>query len=307
MTQPSDPVDPSITPSSFPMTGACSREGLSVVIPCYQEHPDVIRATVDTIKQALAKVEDLSFEVIIVDDGTDRFDYKRLFGGEDVQIIRHQRNRGYGASLATGIRQAAFPWIAIIDADGTYPAEQFPEFVKAAGSYEMVIGARSWSEISLLRRPAKFVLTLLASYLANFRIPDLNSGMRIFHRRIYEEYWRIYPERFSFSSTLTMASLTHLHDVSFIPIPYRKRIGRSFISPVRDTLRFFYQLLRLSLYFRPLRSFLPLSGGIGLLAILRGLRDYDIQGSLGGLTLILFFMAFQVFFFGLIAEIINKK
>ena len=171
----------------------------------------------------------------------------------------------------------------------------------------MVIGARRWKEISPLRRPAKMVLTAVASYLSNHKIPDLNSGMRVFHRRIYDENWRIYPEKFSFSSTLTMAALTHLHDVKFETIKYKKRIGTSFISPVRDTLRFFYQLMRLSLYFRPLRVFIPLSGVLTILALSRGIRDYLLTGALGGVTLILFFMAFQVFFFGLIAEIINKK
>lgn len=290
-----------------PSNGSCRNDGLSVVIPCYRENPTVIQATVNAARKALAQVSGMSFEIIIVDDGTETHNYAPLSVQLSLRLLRHRTNRGYGASLATGIRAARYPWIAIIDADGTYPAEEFPALVEFAGDYQMVIGARDWKDISPIRRPAKIALTLLASYLANERIPDLNSGMRVFHRRIYENDWRIFPDRFSFSSTLTMASLTFLHDVKFVPIPYRKRVGKSFISPVRDSLRFLYQLLRLSLYFRPLRFFLPLSSGIALLAILRGLRDYGIQGSLGGLTLILFFMAFQIFFFGLIAEIINKK
>jgi hypothetical protein len=104
-----------------------------------------------------------------------------------------------------------------------------------------------------------------------------------------------------------MVSLTSGYETCFLGIGYAKRVGRSSIHPLKDPLRFGYQLLRLSLYFRPLRFFVPLSGLIGLLAVARGLRDLMLNNHFGGLTLVLFFMAFQVFFFGLIAEIINKK
>ena len=263
--------------------------------------------TISKIQEALEGSPAVKFEIIIVDDGTQGVDYPATLKRGGARYIRHRINRGYGASLATGIRNARFPWIAITDADGTYPCDLLPSLIDATENYEMVIGARSWRDIDLLRRPAKMVLTWVASYLANYKIPDLNSGLRVFHRRIYDNNRRVFPDRFSFSSTLTMAALTYLHDVRFLPIPYRKRIGKSFISPIRDTVRFLYQLLRLSLYFRPLRIFLPLSAILGFIATGRGLRDYLLLGSFGGLTLVLYFMAFQVFFFGLIAEIINKK
>ena len=221
--------------------------------------------------------------------------------------MEHKVNRGYGAALSTGLRHAKFPWIGIIDADGTYPVERFAEMLGLTGDYRMIVGARRWSDIDRWRRIPKRLLTWLASFLADRRIPDLNSGMRIFHREIYDDYRRIYPDRFSFSSTLTMVGLTSGFEVCFLSIDYFERTGRSSIHPLKDPVRFGYQLLRLSLYFRPLRFFVPLSGLVGALAILRALRDLVVTNHFGGLTLVLFFMAFQVFFFGLIAEIINKK
>jgi len=162
--------------------------------------------------------------------------------------------------------------------------------------HQMIVGARRWRDIKWLRRIPKRCLTWLASFLADSAIPDLNSGMRIFHREIYDGQRRIYPERFSFSSTLTMVGLTRGYEVHFLPIDYFERIGRSSIHPLKDPIRFGYQLLRLSLYFRPLRFFLPLSAIIGSLAVARGLRDLNLTNHFGGLTLVLFFMAFQVFF-----------
>ena len=115
------------------------------------------------------------------------------------------------------------------------------------------------------------------------------------------------PEGFSFTSTITMAFLTNNLNVKYTRISYNKRKGKSKIHPIKDTIRFFSLVLRLSLYFNPIRFFMPLSSMLFLAAVARGIRDFIIQDSLGGLTLILFFMAFQVFFFGLIAEIINKR
>lgn len=279
--------------------------GVSFVVPCFNEDPAVLLGTVSRVMRAAADAG-WEHEVIVVDDGSRRAQYDpAALGG--ARLVRHKVNRGYGAALSTGLKAARFPWIGIIDADGTYPAEKFTEMLRLAADYRMVVGARGWDDISWLRRVPKRILTWLAGYLANHEIPDLNSGMRIFHREIYDGHRRIFPDRFSFSSTLTMVGLTSGYEVAFIPIEYFERIGRSSIHPLKDPVRFGYQLLRLSLYFRPLRFFLPLSFMIGSLAVARGLRDLLLNNHFGGLTLVLFFMSFQVFFFGLIAEIINKK
>jgi glycosyltransferase involved in cell wall biosynthesis len=280
-------------------------KGCTFVIPCYNESPEVLASTVAGVADA-ARAAGWAFEIIVVDDASSRFSYAPDASGS-FKLVRHKINRGYGAALATGLRNATYPWIGIVDSDGTYPVAKFTEMLHLTDEYQMIIGARSWGDINWLRRIPKRCLTWLASFLANYRIPDLNSGMRIFHREIYDQHRRVYPDRFSFSSTLTMVSLTNGYDVNFFDISYFHRVGQSSIHPIRDPLRFGYQLLRLSMYFRPLRFFIPLGGMIGLLAAARGLRDMSVNNYFGGLTLVLFFMAFQVFFFGLIAEIINKK
>jgi glycosyltransferase involved in cell wall biosynthesis len=284
---------------------ASENHGVTFIVPCFNESPEVLRQTVTRLGAAAAAAQ-WPCEIIVVDDASTRgADPEGTLAG--ARLVVHKVNRGYGAALATGLRQARFPWIGIIDADGTYPAEKFAEMLALTGDYRMIVGARRWADISWLRRIPKRCLTGLASFLADRAIPDLNSGMRIFHREIYDDYRRIYPDRFSFSSTLTMVGLTSGFEVCFLGIDYFERVGRSSIHPLKDPVRFGYQLLRLSLYFRPLRFFVPLSLLVGLLAVARALRDLALTNHFGGLTLVLFFMAFQVFFFGLIAEIINKK
>jgi glycosyltransferase involved in cell wall biosynthesis len=279
--------------------------GVTFIVPCFNEPPPVLEQTVSRVRKAALEAGWVH-EIIVVNDASSKTAYaESALGG--ARLLAHKVNRGYGAALATGLRHANFPWIGIIDADGTYPVERFGEMLRLTGDYRMIVGARRWADIGRWRRIPKRFLTWLASFLADRSIPDLNSGMRIFHREIYDDFRRIYPDRFSFSSTLTMVGLTSGFEVCFIGIDYFERVGRSSIHPFKDPVRFGYQLLRLSLYFRPLRFFVPLSALIGVLAVLRAWRDLAVTNHFGGLTLVLFFMAFQVFFFGLIAEIINKK
>jgi glycosyltransferase involved in cell wall biosynthesis len=280
-------------------------QGVTFIVPCFNEAPDVLQRTVARLQSA-ATTAQWPYEVIVVDDASIERGYD-TYVPQGAILVRHKVNRGYGAALSTGLRHATFQWIGIVDADGTYPVEKFPDMLRLTSDYQMIIGARGWADINWLRRIPKRFLTQLASFLADSQIPDLNSGMRIFHREIYDGHSRIYPDRFSFSSTLTMVGLTSGFEVAFLPIEYFRRIGRSTIHPIKDPFRFCYQLLRLSLYFRPLRFFVPLATAVGLLAVARGIRDLLLSNHFGGLTLVLFFMAFQIFFFGLIAEIINKK
>jgi len=114
------------------------------------------------------------------------------------------------------------------------------------------------------------------------------------------------PSGFSFTSTITMGALNNNYAVEFYPIDYFKRVGSSSINPIKDTARFFLLVTRLALYFNPKKIFIPISLLLGFIGILRGIRDYNLVGSLGGLCLILLFLSSQFFFFGLLAEIINK-
>lgn len=279
----------------------------SFIIPCYNEEPEVLRDTVSKVKNVLDGIKDFEYEIIVVNDGSTKHKYQE-FDDSKIRLISHQHNRGYGASLITGIFASRYEWIGIIDSDGTYPIEYFSEFIKHTDNYDMIVGKRDWGDIQLARRGPKFLLQKVASFIADYDIPDLNSGMRLFKKSIVEKYIKLFPQRFSFTTTITMICLTNFYKVQFIDIPYYKRVGAaSNISPIKDTIRFFSLVFRLGLYFKPLRFFLPLSMVTLLLAVMRGIRDIVVVNHIGGLSLILFFMAFQIFFFGLIAEIINKK
>jgi len=283
---------------------------LSVVIPVYNEEKMVGRVISDLRNQLEAT--GIIYEIIAVNDYSTDSSQEILKNIVGISLINHAVNKGYGASLKTGLRNSQYDWTMIIDADGTYPTTAIPELLKNAGRYELVIGSREKKEnaIPAERRLAKKFLNKFASYLAGHKIPDLNSGLRIFRKEIVLKYWELFPERFSFTSTLTMTCLVHNYDTIFVPIDYYKREGKSSIRP-KDFFNFLRLVSKLSLFFKPIKIFAPISVALFLIAL--GLMLAYILGFIATffdtIFIVLCATALQTFFFGLLAEIIihNKR
>lgn len=276
---------------------------ITIIIPCYNEEVDILQNTIKELGDSVGDTADV-YEILVVDDGSKtNYDLKLP---ENVKLLKHSVNMGYGAALKTGIKNASYNWIGITDADGTYPNNEFHKLFEYTDKYDMVIGARKWGHISAIRRFPKKILTRFASFLSGVEIKDLNSGMRVFKKDLALKFWHLYPNGFSFTSTITMGTITNDIEIKYHEIDYFKRVGKSSIHPIRDTIRFFMLVTRLALYFNPKKFFIPVSFVFLFLAFLRGMRDYHVTGGLGGLSLILAFLSFQIFFFGILAEIINK-
>ncbi len=288
---------------------------LSVLIPAFNEE-QAIDETVRRVHAALMDTTD-PFEIVVIDDGsTDGTpDILRNISLPQFHIVTHSKNRGYGASMKTGIRHSHGDLIATIDADGTYPIEEFPKLLRElrSGQTDMAVGARvkRGARIPWTRRPAKAVLGLLARTLTGMDIPDLNSGMRIFTRELGERYMHLYPQRFSFTITITLAALTNDYIVTFLPIDYHKRIGRSTMSSgfngVRNFLRFLGLIVRIVTYFRPLKFFvwpsvLLMALGFGTICFTL-YRDRNISDS--GMLMLL--TGLQIGLFGLLAEAVVRN
>ncbi len=284
-------------------------EGLSIVIPAYNE-AEAIGPVLEQLRTTMDEAG-LPYEILVVDDGSqdNTAEVAKTMG---VRVLRHPQNRGYGAALKTGIRQAAYDLIAITDADGTYPNNRIPALYALAvvGEYDMVVGARTGDEvhIPLLRRPAKWVLTRLANYLARAHIPDLNSGLRLFRRDVVEEFMPYLPSGFSFTTTLTLALLTNEYRVCYEPISYYRRTGKSKINPIRDTLNFTGLILRTVMYFAPLRVLLPISGALLLLALAILVGSILFTDQVMDVTVIVITMtALQIAALALVADLIEKQ
>lgn len=272
---------------------------VSVVIPAYNE-VDHIASEIRAVRSILSAT-DWEYEILVVDDGsTDGTG--RAAATEDVRVLRQTTNRGYGAALKRGIEQAEHEWILITDADGTYPPDAIPTLLDAADANAMVVGARTGDNVSvpLVRRPAKWFLRRLASYLAGQRLPDLNSGMRLMHRALVERYLHLLPDGFSFTTTITLAAACNGHPVEYVPIDYRRRRGSSKIRPWH-TYDFVLLILRTIVFFNPLKVFIPLGGILALGGTAKFVYDLFLN-NLSESAVLAFLAALIIWAVGLLAD-----
>ena len=283
---------------------------LTVVVPIYNEEYS-IESTIGQIHSTLnGRLEE--YEIIAVDDcSTDDTPAKlKAIEVPCFKVITHSRNKGYGAALKTGIQAAKYSAVAITDADGTYPNEMIPVLASRLGSNDMVVGARTGDNvrIPLIRKPAKWFIGQLANYLARYKIPDINSGLRVFYRNSAMRFVDILPDGFSFTTTITLAMLTCGIEVEYVQIDYAKRVGKSKIRPIRDTLNFIQLIIRTILLFEPLRIFLPVSFMMFLGAIGVFVYSWLFTNRLMDMTTTLLAVgALQMLAIGMIADMINKR
>lgn len=284
---------------------------LTVVLPCFNEENGIAK-TLDELFDVLERAG-FAFEIIAVNDGSTDRTLEVLKSFEDrVHVINLKNNKGYGAALKRGFRVARAPYICITDADGSYPNDRIPELFGLIGSddCEMVVGARTGKDaaIPLIRRPAKWVIGRLAEYVADEKIPDINSGLRIFSKAMAERMYDVLPDGFSLTTTITLGMMVNGFEVRYVPVDYYRRIGHSKIKPIRDTLNFVQLIAKMALYFQPLKVFIPLSLFLFLGAIGWGFGSLIFLGQVADVSVItLTIAAVQVGAVGLLAELIRWR
>ena len=242
---------------------------LSVVIPAFNEE-EGIGQTLDDLGAALRDAG-IEAEVIVVDDGsTDQTG--AIAASRGATVIRHPVNVGYGRSLKDGIVRTRHDLVAIADADGSYPVQDLPRLLKAGEGFDMVVGARTGRVYrgSFVKFPARKIFQWLVEFSVGQRIPDVNSGLRVMRKDAVLRFLPTLSNGFSFTTTLTMAMLINAYFVTFVPIPYFPRKGRSKIRVVRDTLRMGQLIIEAILYYNPIKLFLIPTGLLGLAGVAAG-------------------------------------
>jgi glycosyltransferase involved in cell wall biosynthesis len=292
---------------------------VTVILPSFNEE-GAVGSQVRAVRRALDD-RAVTHEILVVDDGsTDRTAEEALAAG--ARVLRHEENRGYGAAIKGGIPAARHDACVIIDADNTYPSEEIPTLLGKLETADMVVGARTRGNVHVpwVRRPGKWLLAKLAERIAGHRIPDLNSGLRAFRRECITQYFPILPNRFSFTTTLTLAYLADDYRVVYHPIEYRARTGTSKIR-ARHFLDFVILVLRMAMLFQPLKIFVPLALGAGLLGAAKvawdivGLfqrstgRGWSLlfQPALSTSAILLLLLGFQLLLVGMVADGVLRR
>jgi glycosyltransferase involved in cell wall biosynthesis len=237
---------------------------VTIVLPCYNEEDHVV----DEVKRICSAMDGsgYGYELLAVDDASTDETLARLRDVEGLyphmRVIAFGHNGGSGTVRRIGSQRARGEFVVWTDADMSYPNERIPELVAmldADPGTDQVVGARSQEMGShkALRVPAKWVIRKIAENLTNTRIPDLNSGLRVFRRDVARPYLKLLPPGFSCVTTITLAFLSNQHPVMYVPIEYAKRAGRSKFHFVSDAYRYILQVLRMVMYFNPLKVMMP--------------------------------------------------
>jgi glycosyltransferase involved in cell wall biosynthesis len=288
---------------------------VSIVLPCYNEQGHVI-AEVERITAAM-DASGYDYELLAVDDCSTDETLARLREAAPrfpkMEIVHFQRNGGSGVVRRIGTQRARGKIVVWTDADMTYPNERIPELVNLLDqndTIDQIVGARTSEQgtYKMLRVPAKWLIRKLAERLTGARIPDLNSGLRAFRREVALPYLRLLPPGFSCVTTITVAFLSNQHDVQYVPIEYSKRAGKSKFKFVGDAYKYILQVLRMTMYFNPLKVLMPIALfllGLGVLKFIFDLAVHPLQIAIN--TVLIFVTGLIIASMALLADLIVRS
>jgi len=268
----------------------------SVIIPAFNEGL-AIRDVITGLQSAAPWRE-----IIVVDDGSaDNTAAQATAAG--AHVIRHPYNKGNGAAVKTGLRQATGAFVLILDGDGQHPPADAVRLVSQLGDYDLVVGARAGStQATLMRRLGNAILNAIASYLAARPIPDLTSGFRAARRECLMEFLHLLPNGFSTPTTTTMAFLKAGYSVRFEPIAAARRHGASKIRLGSDGVGFFMILLKVITIYSPLRIFAPVSAAAFAAGAAYALWTIATQSHVTNSSVLLILTSLVIFLIGLVSE-----
>ena len=268
----------------------------SVVVPAFNEAPSIAAVVRDLGASAPWR------EILVVDDGsTDGTGDAAAAAG--ARVLRHPYNKGNGASVKTGIREAAGTYILIADGDGQHRPSDAARLVTYLGAYDLVVGARSGrTQASLSRRAGNALLNAIASFLTEQPIPDLTSGFRAARREHFREFLHLLPNGFSTPTTTTLAFIKAGYSVKFEPVHAAQRSGASKIRLGSDGFHFFLILLKVITIFSPLRLFVPVSAAAFLVGAGYGVWTIATQSHVTNSSVLLIVLSVVILLVGLVSE-----
>lgn len=269
---------------------------LEIIIPAYNEEENIARVIKD-----IGEVMGKDCAIIVVDDASeDKTATVAHLNG--AKVIQHPYRIGNGACIKTGLRSAQSDVVVLMDADGQHQAQGIPLLLAQIDKFDMAIGARDFSKLSL-RNFGNVFYNLFAGYITHFKIQDLTSGFRAVKRGIALKFLYLLPNGFSYPTTITLAFLKAGRTIKYAPISSnpRKR-GRSKISLINDGFKFFIIITRIATFFSPLRVFLPVSAFFFITGLGYYLYTFLTVHRFTNMSALLFMTSVIIFMLGLVSE-----
>ncbi|MGD9971308.1 MAG: glycosyltransferase family 2 protein [Sulfuricurvum sp.] len=276
----------------------------SIVIPVYNEGKSIRKVLENLHRELNAFGMEGQYEIICVNDASKDESADVLRSIDFIRLEEHKINKGYGAALKTGIRAASNETVIIMDSDGQHLAEDIPKLLQEYEEGAMVVGSRGITQTQKKRVLGKIVLSKLANTLFSYDIKDLNSGFRVFNRSDAMRYFHVCSDRFSFTTSQTLAYLSDEKPIVYIPINIQMRQeGKSSVN-MKAGLRAILKVLQMGMIFKPLRVILPMVFAFAFLTAISFGRDL-LAFNMTDTTLTLFIATVMLFVFALLSDQIS--
>lgn len=277
-------------------------ENCSIIIPAFNEE-NGIGVVIDNLATSFTKSE-----IIVVNDGSnDKTEFNAIEVAkkyDNVTIVSHIFNRGYGASLKTGMRHSHGEYIAWFDADNEHKVSDLKGMFDTIQARRLacVIGQRRGKSTSIIRGVGKWLIRSVARVLHFEAGHDLNCGLRVFRRDIITNYLDLLPDRYSASLTTTFLIVERGYPFEFYPIDISERIGSSKVK-LKDGFFAINKVLHLIMLFAPMRIFFQSGVIIFLIGLIYSIyKAYAIGEGFPVAGVIFIFGGFLLSALGLIAD-----
>lgn len=270
---------------------------ISIIIPARNE-----AKSLEILLPEIARIENI-FEIIVVDDASED-NTAAVCKNNNVKLVSHIYHKGNGASIKSGARKATGDIFVFMDADGQHDPKYIDVLLDELNNgYDMVIGAREKdSHASLPRFIANLVYNKFASYMSGHEIIDLTSGFRAVKSNYFKKFLYLLPNGFSYPTTITMAFFRSGFSIKYIPIDCPTRIGNSHIRLIKDGIKFFLIIFRLTSLYSPLKIFAPIS----LILFFTGISYYGYtyiyHERFTNMSILFLLASIIIFLIGLLSE-----
>lgn len=184
--------------ASAPSNSSTAKEpaklSLSLVLPCFNEELNIERTIREV--QDWFKTDNIDGQIIVTNDGSKdgSLNLLRRLQAEmpNLQVVNHEKNQGYGAAIRSGCDKAEKPWIAFMDSDGQFRASDIMRLVPLTASADYVTGIRAKRADTFQRWLNSRLYNLLIHVLLGVNPSDLNCGMKLFRRSIWNTIRPVY-------------------------------------------------------------------------------------------------------------------
>lgn len=245
---------------------------LSIVIPVYNEEKSIgpiIDRTLQSRQYIIENTAIKNVEVIVVDDGSRDKTKEIVEKYNDVTLISYRKNKGYGAAIKEGFKEAKGELLGFLDADGTCDPRFFVSLINflTKNKADIAIGSRlgSGSRMPLVRRLGNTLFANVINFLGNVKISDCASGMRVLKRESLAILYPL-PDGMHFTPAMSCKALMSKElKIIEVPMKYEEREGKSKLEVIKDGRRFLDTILEMVLFYKPLKFLMTM--GIFLIIV----------------------------------------